>query len=403
MLKKIKELEKSKFTTSEIISLVTLSLIIGLTMGILFNKTNVITKNTIVSDENLQELIENYEYIINNYYDEVDKREIINSAIEGMMNSLEDPHSVYFDENESENFSITLEGKYKGMGVQITKDAESGNILVLSVFENSPADEAGLKVGDYIIQVDNLITKDHTADEFSKFIKESEKNSFKLKILREKKEINLTLEKRIVTLESVYSDMYVENGKNIGYIYIEIFANNTYNQFKTVLEKLEKEKIDSLIIDVRGNTGGHLTAVDSILDIFLTKKHKKYGFEQNNKTTYVYGEGKNIKEYDIVLLGDSISASASEVLISSLTENLGSKFFGTKTYGKGTVQELVTLSDGTQYKLTIKKWLTPNGKWINDTNGVIPDYEIKIDDESYLNIFVENDSQLNYAIKYLSK
>jgi len=131
MLKKEKALEKSNFTKSEIISLVTLSLIIGLTMGILFNKTNVITKNTIVSDENLQELIENYEYIINNYYEEVDKRNLINSAIEGMMGSLEDPHSMYFDENESENFSITLDGEYKGMGIQIAKDLKSGNKMIL--------------------------------------------------------------------------------------------------------------------------------------------------------------------------------------------------------------------------------------------------------------------------------
>jgi len=403
MLKKEKALEKSNFTKSEIISLVTLSLIIGLTMGILFNKTNVITKNTIVSDENLQELIENYEYIINNYYEEVDKRNLINSAIEGMMGSLEDPHSMYFDENESENFSITLDGEYKGMGIQIAKDLKSGNILVLSVFKNSPAEEAGLIAGDQIIKVDDLYTKDYTADEFSKFIKESDKNNFELKVLRENKEITLTLEKRIVTLESIYSDMYVENDKNIGYIYIGIFANNTYEQFKEALEKLEKDKIDSLIIDVRGNTGGHLTTVDSILNIFLTNKQKKYGFEQNNKTTFVYGKAKTNKEYNIVLLGDSLSASASEVLISSLKENLGSKFFGTKTYGKGTVQELITLSDGTQYKLTIKKWLTPNGNWINDTNGVVPDYEIETDDEKYLDIFEKNDSQLNYAIKYLSE
>ena len=166
---------------------------------------------------------------------------------------------------------------------------------------------------------------------------------------------------------------------------------------------MEKENIDSLIIDVRGNTGGHLTAVDSIIDIFLNDQQKMYGFDQNGKITYTYGTGKTNKEYEIVLLGDQTSASASEVLIASLKENLGSKFFGKKTYGKGTVQELVTLSDGTQYKITIKKWLTPKGNWINNTKGIIPDKEVELEDKYFETLSDEDDTQLKYAIKYLSE
>ena len=128
-----------------------------------------------------------------------------------------------------------------------------------------------------------------------------------------------------------------------------------------------------------------------------------YGFDQNKKITYTYGTGNESKKYEIVLLGNELSASASEVLIAGLKENLNSKFFGKKTYGKGTVQELVTLSDGTQYKITIKKWLTPKGNWINETEGIEPDKEIELDDKYFTTFDMADDTQLNYAIDYLTK
>lgn len=403
MAKCITNFEKRKFTVSETILLVIMSLLIGVAICGLFSKTNVITKKTIVSDENLQELIENYNYILNNYYKEIDKKELVNSAIKGMMESLDDPYSLYFDLNESENFLITLDGSYKGIGIQIIKEAESGNIVITSVFKNSPADKAGLQVEDEIISVDGASCKDYSAEEFSSIIRNSDKEKIEFKILRDNEEFTKTLSPNEVVLDSVSSKLYEQNGKKIGYIYIGVFANNTYLQFKELLEELEKDKINSLIIDVRSNTGGHLTAVDNILDIFLTTEQKMYGFEQNGKITYIYGTGEKNKAYEIVLLGNESSASASEVLISGLSENLGSKFFGKKTYGKGTVQELVTLSDGTQYKLTIKKWLTPNGNWINNTEGIIPNEEIELDSRYFENSSDEYDSQLNYALEYLSK
>lgn len=403
MFKKVSSPEKRKFTTLETILLVIMSLLIGLSIGALFSKTNIITKKATISDEDLKEFIQNYEYILNNYYEKIDKRELVNSAIKGMMESLDDPYSVYFDSTESENFTIALDGSYQGIGVQIMKNEETGNILITAIFKDSPAFNAGLKVGDEIISIDNLKTKDYTASEFSKLIKESNKTQFQLKVLRENKELEITLNRSLVTLDSVASEIYEEEDRKIGYIYIGIFANNTYYQFKDLLDELEKENIDSLIIDVRGNTGGHLTAVDSIIDIFLNNKQKMYGFEQNGKTTYTYGTGESNKSYEIVLLGDETSASASEVLIASLKENLGSKFFGKKTYGKGTVQELVTLSDGTQYKITIKKWLTPKGNWINDTKGIIPDEEVELDDKYFETLSDDDDTQLKYAIQYLTK
>ena len=154
---------------------------------------------------------------------------------------------------------------------------------------------------------------------------------------------------------------------------------------------------------MRGNTGGHLTAVDSILDLFLNDTQIMYQFEQNGKITKTYGTGKENKNYEIILLGDEVSASASEVLISSLKENLNSILVGKKTYGKGTVQELVTLSDGTKYKITVKKWLTPKGNWINDTEGIKPDIEIELDSKYYETYDLDDDTQFQAALKYIKE
>ena len=162
---------------------------------------------------------------------------------------------------------------------------------------------------------------------------------------------------------------------------------------------LEDEEIDSLIIDVRSNTGGHLTAVEEILNNLLTNRQITYQLDKSGEVTKYYGKLNENKKYRIVLLGDSYSASASEVLISSLRENLDAKLVGEKTYGKGTVQELITLSNGQQYKITTKKWLTPDGNWVNDTEGILPDVEEKLNEEYYKSLSEDDDNQLQKAIE----
>jgi carboxyl-terminal processing protease len=393
---------KKLFSTSETVVLVIISLIIGLSIGSLFNTGKIVTKMK-YNDKNLDEFIKNYNYILDNYYEEIDKEDLINSAISGMMESLDDPHSIYFDESESNNFSISLDGSYKGIGIQIIKNPETGYMLITSIFKDSPAEKSGLKAGDMIISVDDNKAEDLTAADFSSIIQKGNKDEYKLKVLREEQEIEITLKREMVTLTSVTSKIYEEENKKIGYIYIGIFANNTYSQFKEELNKLEEQKINYLILDVRGNTGGHLTAVDNILELFLNKNYIKYRFDQNGKQKLEYATGNENKNYEIILLGDSVSASASEVLISGLKENLGCKFIGKKTYGKGTVQELVTLTDGTQYKITVKKWLTPRGNWINDTEGITPDIEVDLDSSYYETYEDKDDNQLQRALQYIKE
>ena len=399
----MKENKKQKsFSTSETILLVLMASLVSYFIGhiLVFDKD----KSVVVrKDPFISEFERNYNYIIDNYYDKIDRQSLINSAISGMLESLDDPYSVYIDEDSSDNFNITLNGSYQGIGVQIVKDDNTGYILVTGVFKDSPSSKAGLKAGDYIISVNNLKSKETDASGFSKYVRESNDKEFNMHILRGTEELDLKVVRENVVIASVTSEVFERNNKKVGYIYIGIFASNTDDQFKTEYYKLKEQNIDSLIIDVRDNTGGHLTAVDGILDLFVDKNHVKYEFYQNGVTTKVRGKNNTADKLNIVLIGNENSASASEVLISSLKDNLNSILIGKKTYGKGTVQELVNLSDGNQYKITVKKWLTPSGKWINDTKGIVPDLEVELD-AKYLETHDDgDDTQLQAAIDYLTK
>ena len=405
--KKLKEkndvnAENKGFSVSEVIILFIIALILGFSIGSLIRSNVIISsKGKIISDKYLNEFIKNYEYIIDNYYEEVDKDDLIKNAISGMMNSLDDPYSVYFDESESSNFNITLDGSYKGIGVQISKEKETGYMVVISVLENSPASRADLKAGDKIIELDGESVKDLSISEFSSSVRNSSAKSFDLTVLREDEQFSLTLVKDEIVLSSVASKTYERNAKKIGYIYIGIFASNTSSQFEEELKKLESENISALIIDVRSNTGGHLTSVDGILELFLNSSQIKYQFEKKEKVTPVYAKGNESKSYPVILLGNEYSASASEVLIAGLCENIDATFIGKKTYGKGTVQELVTLDKNTQYKITTKKWLTPKGNWINDTKGIEPDIEVDLGDDYQNTKSDEDDHQLQKALEYI--
>ena len=189
---------------------------------------------------------------------------------------------------------------------------------------------------------------------------------------------------------------------NIGYIKVDIFAENTYSQFKKALESLENNGMKSLIIDLRGNSGGHLTAVEDMLSLFMNDKHIIYQTEDKNGVEKVYSSGNKDKEYKIVILQDLGSASASEIMASSLKEQLGAYIVGKTSYGKGTVQSLQNVTGLGQYKVTTKKWLTSNGEWINE-KGIVPDLEVSLTSDYIQNPTLENDAQYQAAIKYLNE
>lgn len=390
-----KIIDNQKYSSFELVLIfVICALIFSLVGYFIGKKADLSNGDYSTATKEIQKFIEEYNYILENYYGDIDKDELISNAIKGMVSSL-DEYSQFVDE-DSNNFSITLAGEYEGLGVGITMTTDN-EIIISSIYPNSPAEKAGLNIYDVITKfngesVEGLSTSDLVD-------KISNTDNIKLTILRDTEELTFDLKKEKVVIESVHSEMK-EN--NIGYIKVDIFANNTYSQFQKALTKLENDGMESLIIDLRGNSGGHLLAVENMLSLFMNDTHVIYQTEDKNGIEKIYSTGNKDKTYKIVILQNLGSASASEVMATSLREQLGAYIIGNTSYGKGTVQNLQTISGVGQYKVTTKKWLTSNGEWINEV-GVKPDLEISLSEDYYKNPTLENDSQYQAAIKYLNE
>lgn len=390
---------KKNFNYKEVIFLVILTCVVSLWMGnaIKLNKIEPKTE----SDDYLKEFEENYQYILDNYYDEVNKEAIIKGAISGMVNALGDDYSVAINDESSNNFNTRLTGSYSGIGIEIVND-NNYNIIISDVFEDTPAAKAGLKVMDVILSIDDVDFSNKKTSELTDYIKESNKEKYIIKVKRGTEELSFEIERQLIQIKSIYSELKEIDDHKIGYIYISVFASNTADQFKAAVESLEKQGMDSLIIDVRYNTGGHLTSAVEILSYLLSSDKVIYQIESKGIITKYYSKGSETKTYPIVVLQNKNSASASELLSAALKEEYGATIIGEVSYGKGTVQELVTLTDGTQYKFTTKKWLTPKGNWINGV-GVSVDIEEALSKEYENNPTEENDNQLQRAVQYLKE
>ena len=386
---------KNLFKISELFSLIIITMIVSLTLGyFLGQRMNGTTK---LSDE-MKKFINDYNEIKENYYEDINDKEILKKALESVVNSLGDPYSTVIDNSLSNSINTELKGQYSGFGIQIA-NTKDNRILIVSIIDDSPALEAGLKAGDIILKMDGESVEGKTTDEFTKLVKGSNKQTIILTLLRDNKEIDIAVTRKIVTLKSVSSKIFEQDGKKVGYIYISIFAANTDSQFKKELIDLEKKGINSLIIDVRDNTGGHLTSVENIISMFLDKKHVIYQIESKGKTTKTYSKNNDSKKYKVVMLVNENSASASEMLTAAMKEEYNSEVVGMKTFGKGTVQEVGNTSNtNLNYKITTKKWLTPKGNWINK-KGIEPTIKVELSKDYIKNPSEETDNQLKTAIE----
>lgn len=384
------------FKSSEVLLLICITCIVSLFVGSFVTKNldNKKVSNT-SSDKYVDELIENYNYIVDNYYDEIDKEKLVDGALEGMLSVLGDDYSMFLEGNALDYFNIQLDGNYDGIGVRIYKIGDK--IVILDVFEGTPAYYAGLNVGDVIVSVDGVEYSDTGI--LSTYIRNNQKNNFNFVILRNDEELEINVTRSKVIIPSISSKIFEKSNKKIGYIDIDIFAQATSAQFRNALNELENENIDSLIIDVRDNSGGHLTTAISIISEFLDSSHIIYQTDTKGDIKKYYSVGKVDKKYPIVILQNEYSASASELLSITLKEEYGATIVGENSYGKGTVQEIVE-NGNTEYKFTTKKWLSPKGNWINEV-GVIPDIEVKLNDSYYNDPIEDNDNQLSEAINYL--
>jgi len=396
-MKQKKMFNKTKnFTTLEVIFLVVITCVVSLYFG-----TKIIDK-TEKKDEVLLEMEKIYNEILDNYYGGVNKDDLLSGAINGMTSAL-DEYSTLIDSEENENFYLSLEGSYSGVGIEISADNKN-NILIIGILEDSPAEKAGLKPGDIIKKIDDIDLIDKDYKYVSTYIRNnSDKNEFEIVVERNGELLTYNLKKEVVTIKSTMSKVIEKDDRKIGYIYISIFSNTTASQFKKELQELMNNDIDSLIIDVRENSGGHLTTAVSILSELVSKEHVIYQIEKDGKKSKFYSLGKKDFELPIVIIQNNNSASASELLAISLKENLGAIVVGETSYGKGVVQEMSFLSNGDSYKYTTKSWLSPNGKWINEI-GVVPDVQVSLDEIYYEDPNDDNDNQLQTAInKILEK
>lgn len=360
------------------------------------NKTEVSYSKT---KKGFDSLYETYDTIMSEYYKDVDSNKLIEGAINGMLESLDDEHTMYFDKKSKEEFDSELSGNYYGIGAQIQLTSDE-TIKITKVFDNSPAKKAGLKEEDVFVSVDGTSVKGKSATEVANMLKSDSVKTSTIVVKRNDKELTFKVTKENITLFSVSSEMLDNNGKNVGYLSVSIFGQKTYSQFKDALTKLEKQDMDSLIIDLRGNTGGYLSTVTNMLEEFIDKGNIIYQIQSSSGVKQYKTVKASEKKYKIVVLIDGGSASASEIMSAAMKEVYGATLVGQTTYGKGTVQTTKNLSNGSMIKYTIEKWLTPSGKNI-DKEGIKPDYEVELGDSYKNNPTKENDAQLQKALDLL--
>lgn len=359
---------KVGFSFSEVIIIMIIAIMFGFLLGNIINFTVVDKKS---NDKDLKELVSTYNNIIDNYYKDVDKEELIDAGIQGMINYLDDPYATYFSDDASKKFNDELSGTYEGIGIQIKLDGDK--VVITDVFDDSPAKDVGLKENDVILKIDDNSVNGKTLSEVVSMISvKNSKSKVKVTVERDGDQVDFSLSKGKIETPNVVSKMYENNGKKVGYLKIEVFSLNTYKQFNNALKELEKNSIDGLVIDVRDNPGGYLSQVKDVLSLFLSKKQVLYQLQTKNVKEKVYGSKSTIKrKYPVSVIINEESASASEILASAFKESYGSHIIGVNSFGKGTVQSASDLSSGDTIKYTVQKWLTPKGNWINE-KGVVP-------------------------------
>ena len=389
------------FSLLWVIGIVTVtSIISAITAGVIVYNNNKLsydlTYEDLSKDNDLNEFLTVYAHILSEYYENVDKSALLDQAIAGMMDYLGDDYSTYLDDDTTAELFESLAGEYTGIGVSINNTDKS----IAKVYDNTPASKAGIQVGDIIIGFNGTDVTTMSANELVNMIK-SNQDYFTLELQRGENKISVSLKNETLLTPNVEYHL-IENTKT-GYLYMETFSNTLKTQVENALNDLENQGMTSLIIDLRNNTGGYLTAATDVANIFLEKGKRIYSLDYQGEITNYSDTTKEHKEYPIVVLVNKNTASASEILAAALKESYGATIVGTTSFGKGKVQQTMKLEDGSMVKYTSALWLTPNGTCI-DKVGITPDYYVEnetVKDENGT-VTEYTDSQLNKAIDVLN-
>lgn len=349
-----------------------LVLVVGIAMGFFIRfetKSNPINMYSSNSNLTLFEMV--YDTITNDWVgsEEIDFQA---AAIEGFLNNLGDPHTTYFTQEELQDFTTAVDGSFAGIGVTYSMTDEGGKIA--SVLQETPASEAGLQAEDIIIKVDDVSILDKTNDEVKALVTGQEGTNVKVTILRDGKEMDFNITRRKID-SSVTWEIREDD---IGFLDINTFGNLTHQSIEKALLYFKANNIETIVIDLRDNTGGYLSSVENILSLFLEKGTLLFSIEgKEGPATEYYSNRENAYTFrQGYILTNGNTASASEVMAAGLSEQLDYTIVGKTTYGKGTAQTQMTLSDMTSIKYTYAKWLTPSGKWVNEV-GIEPDIVIE--------------------------
>lgn len=338
-----------------------------------------------------------------NYLESVDNVSFEDGIYKGFISSLEDPYSTYFTKEEYSALMESSSGIYCGIGATVSQDVKTGIITIVKPFKNSPAIKAGLLPGDIIIKVDEEEVTGKDLSEVVSHMKGIEGTTVDLSIGREgeKEPLKLTITRQKIEVPTIEYQM-LDN--SIGYIIITQFDEVTVAQFNEAVTALEKKKMKGLIVDVRNNPGGLLESVVNVLDRLLPPELIVYTMDKNNERTEEKAIDEKKVKIPMAVLINGNSASAAEIFAGTLQDYKTATIVGTTSFGKGIVQQVIPLSDGTAVKLTISKYYTPSGRNIHGT-GIAPDVTVELKEElaKEVTIPIDKDNQLQEAIKVVKK
>ena len=354
------------------------------------------------SKNNLFEKIDLFGEVLENikkeYVDDVDQADMIDSAINGVLQSL-DPYSAYMSPELFKEMQTDTKGEFGGLGIEIAMEA--GVVKVISPIDDTPAAKAGIKAGDYIVKIGDEQVQGKSLIEAVKLMRGPVGTSINLTVRRKniKKPLEFKILRKIIEVQSVKSEIK-GNNKNLGYIRLKSFNENSDKQFLKSVKKFEKEtKIKGYVLDLRNNPGGLLTQAINITDFFLDDGEivSTKGRKVSETRKFFARKGDEIKGKPIVVLINNGSASASEIFAGALKDHKRAIILGENSYGKGSVQSIIPLRNGGGMRVTISKYYLPSGKSISEV-GITPDIIVEEDDKDFL-INSEKDNQLNYAIE----
>ena len=386
------------------ISSVLVALLILGTNSLHFDKSTAYASDE-VPVEDIEQFVDIYKRIKEQYVDEVNDDELFKNAIQGMVNGL-DPHSDFLSKDDFDELKIGTTGRFGGLGIEISQ--EERYIKVISPIDDTPAMRAGIIAGDMIIKVDDKDLKDVPINDAVKLMRGEPGTSVEITILRknENKPIVLEIQREIIISKGIKTKIF---DKNIGYIRLSNFQSNSTSDLQTAFYKLNKQSdnnLQGLIVDLRNNPGGVLGAAVGITDLFLQsgKIVETKGRSSNSELKYEATARDISNGMSLVILINEGSASASEIVAGALQDNKRATILGTKSYGKASVQTIQELSDGSALKLTTAKYYTPLGKDIHE-NGIMPDVVVELSESDKVSLPkpYDKDKQLFEAIKILSE